>query len=196
MEKKNNTTEKIISEECIICMSKKKIDFTCYTCKTCMICKKCMYRNKIYKRLECPCCRSKDWLRCAFFEFDCKENNLDISGQENYFYFHENTDEEESTDDEEILRERENQEYEVNKIMSRYLENRISEQFSIRVLDDSAHYERLEEYNNDVLETTPLRRNSRQISRRRGCECNLYTSIFYIIVGTITIYLISQSEII
>lgn len=190
----NDGNEKPFIDECNICLTKKKIDFTCYTCKTCKICKKCMYKYKIYKREKCPTCHSIDWLRCAFFEFDAV-NDIKTIIKEEEIIDTESTDEDiENMGDREYM-ERENilreEEYEVNKIMSQYLENRVSDQFSIHVLNDTAHYQSLGSPNSREGETTPLRRNRALLSRRRRCECNLYTSIFYIIVGAITIYLVT-----
>ena len=41
--------DKPFIDMCAICLTKKKIEFSCYTCETCKICKKCMYNYKIYK---------------------------------------------------------------------------------------------------------------------------------------------------
>lgn len=190
----NDKNEKLLIDECNICLTRKKIDFTCYTCKTCKICKKCMYKYKIYKREQCPTCHSVDWLRCAFFEFDA-ENDNKSSIKEAEIIDTESTDEDiENMGDREYM-ERENrlreEEHQINLIMSQYLENRVSDQFSIHVLDNTGHYRSLGSPNSRDGETTPLRGNRTQISRRRGWECNLYTSVFTIIVGAVTIYLVT-----
>ena len=173
-------------EQCAICLIRKKIDFTCYTCKSCKICKKCMYHYKIYKREECPTCQSRDWLRCAFFEFDV-ENDIKSSILEAEIIEEESTDE----DREDRGREEREEEHQINLIMSQYLENRVSDQYSIHVLDNTGHYQSLGSPNSREGETTPLRGNQTQISRRRGWECNIYTSICAIIVGAVTIYLVT-----
>tara|TARA_Y100000389_G_scaffold138033_1_gene135719 strand:- start:5246 stop:5695 length:450 start_codon:yes stop_codon:yes gene_type:complete len=135
-----------------------------------------------------------DWLRCAFFEFDA-ENDNKSSIKEAEIIDTESTDEDiENMGDREYM-ERENrireEEHQINLIMSQYLENRVSDQFSIHVLDNTGHYRSLGSPNSRDGETTPLRGNRTQISRRRGWECNLYTSVFTIIVGAVTIYLVT-----
>ena len=178
--------DKPFIDTCAICLIKKKIEFSCYICETCKICKKCMYNFKIYKRDECPTCQSEDWLRCTFFDFDTRIRKSQVDAVEE----NNNTMEssvEEITDDEDVVDsdERREEEHQINKIMSRYLENRVRNEYSIHVLDDNAHYRRLE--NDDDVE-----RNINGNNSRTCCECNVYTAASSVVIGGIAIYLITM----